>query len=108
MPWPTVIPTALIFSGAKMSLLLRQERFLGYTETIQFKQRELEIPLPFIPNSVLCPVTALNRYLCTVPNLPSSPLFIVNQDGSFRPLLAAHFNRLFKACINTARTFFIA
>ena len=84
-----------------MSLLLRQERFLGYTETIQFKQRELEIPLPFIPNSVLCPVTALNRYLCTVPNLPSSPLFIVNQDRSFRPLLAAHFNRLFKACINT-------
>ena len=71
------------------------------TKTIQFKQRELEIPLPFIPNSVLCPVTALNRYLCTVPNLPSSPLFIVNQDGFFRPLFAAHFNRFFKACINT-------
>ncbi|XP_068753335.1 uncharacterized protein, partial [Montipora capricornis] len=71
------------------------------TKTIQFKQRALEIPLPFIPNSVLCPVTALNRYLCTVPNLPSSPLFIVNQDGFFRPLFAAHFNRFFKACINT-------
>ena len=39
------------------------------TKTLQFKQRELEIPLPFIPNSVLCPVTALNRYLCTEPTV---------------------------------------
>ena len=70
------------------------------TKTIQFKQRVLEILLPFIPNSVLCPVTAL-KYFCTVPTLPSSPLFIVNQDGSFRPLLTAHFNQFFKACIST-------
>ena len=60
------------------------------TKTIQFKQRVLEILLLFIPNSVLHP--ALNNYFCTVPTLPSSPLFLVNQDGSFRPLLATHFN----------------
>ena len=71
------------------------------TKTIQFKQRVLEIPLPFIPNSVLCPVTALKYYFRTVPTLASSPLFIANHPGSFRPLLAAHFNRFFKACITT-------
>ena len=71
------------------------------TKTTQFKQRILEIPLPFIPNSVLCPVTALTNYFCTVPTLASSPLFIVNHGGSFRPLLATHFNRFFKACITT-------
>ena len=71
------------------------------TKTIQFKQRVLEIPLPFIPNSVLCPVTALNNYFCTVPTLASSPLFTVHHDGSFRPLLAAHFNQFFKACFTS-------
>ena len=73
------------------------------TKTIQFKQRVLEIPLPFIPNSVLCPVTALTNYFCTVPTLASSPLFIVTLGGSFRPLLATHYNRFFKTCITTVR-----
>ena len=35
------------------------------TKTIQFKQRVLDIPLPFIPNSILCPVTALKKYFCS-------------------------------------------
>ena len=71
------------------------------TKTIQFKQRVLEIPLPYIPNSVMCPVTALKQYFSTVPNFASSPLFMVNHSGSFKPILAAHFNRFFKSCITT-------
>ena len=71
------------------------------TKTIQFKPRVLEILLPFIINSVLCPVTALTNYFCTVPTLASSPLFIVNHGGSFRPLLDAHVNCFFKACVTT-------
>ena len=63
------------------------------TKTIQFKQRAQEIPLPFIPNSVLCPVTALQSYFRAVPSQASSPLFVVNHFGSLQPLLAAHFNR---------------
>ena len=59
----------------------------------------LEILLPFIPNSVLCPVTALTNYFCTVPTLANSPLFIANHGGSFRPMLTTHFNCFFKACI---------
>ena len=71
------------------------------TKTIQFTQRVLDIPLPFIPNSILCPVTALKKYFCTVPALDSSPLFIVHHGTSLKPILAAHFNRFFKSCITT-------
>ena len=71
------------------------------TKTIQFKQHVLDIPLPFIPNSILCPVTALKKYFCTVPALDSSPLFIVHHGRSLKPILAAHFNRFFKSCITT-------
>ena len=71
------------------------------TKTIQFKQRVLDIPLPFIPNSILCPVTALKKYFCTVFALDSSPLFIVHHGRSLKPILVAHFNRFFKSCIIT-------
>ena len=33
------------------------------TKTIQFAQRSLNIPLPVIPGSMLCPVTALRTHL---------------------------------------------
>lgn len=71
------------------------------TKTIQFKQRVLDIPLPFIPNSILCPVTALKKYFCTVHALDTSPLFIVHHCRSLKPILATHFNRFFKSCITT-------
>ena len=71
------------------------------TKTIQFKQHVLDIPLPFIPNSILCPVTALKKYFCTVPALDSLPLFIVQHGRSLKPILATHFNRFFKSCITT-------
>lgn len=46
------------------------------TKAIQFNQRALEIPLPLIPNSVLCPVSAFQTLLSIVPAPPSAPLFI--------------------------------
>ena len=69
------------------------------TKTIQFKQHALAIPLPFIPNSVLCPVTALQTYFHAVPSQASSPLFVVNHCDSLKPLLAAQFNRFLKSCV---------
>lgn len=63
------------------------------SKAIHFCQLFLEIPLPFVPNSVLCPLIALSRYLRSV------PLFVVLQGASLRPALAAHFNRFFKACV---------
>ena len=58
------------------------------TKTIQFKQRILPIPLPFSPNSPLCPVSALishfrlNRlassdFLFSVKSSPSLPLRLI-------------------------------
>ena len=44
------------------------------TKTLQFNQRILEIPLPLIPGSPLCPVSALRAYLQRVPAEPFSPL----------------------------------
>ena len=34
---------------------------ITHTETIQFRERQLEIPLPRIPCSPLCPVTTLQQ-----------------------------------------------
>lgn len=75
--------------------LLRQVRFF---ECIQPKLFNL-CSAPFIPNSVLCPVTALQNYFHAVPSQTDSPLFVVNHCGSLEPILAAHFNRLFKSCV---------
>ena len=68
------------------------------TKTIQFNQRALEIPLPLIPNSVLCPVSALQTLLSNVPAPLSAPLFIVQSGNCFKPILAHHFNRFLKSC----------
>ena len=39
---------------------------ITHTKTIQFRERQLEIPLPRIPGSPLCPVTVLQQYLASV------------------------------------------
>ena len=44
------------------------------TKTIQFAQRSLIIPLPVVPGSILCPVTALNTHL-NLKQVPASALF---------------------------------
>ena len=59
------------------------------TKTIQFKQHALAIPLPFIPNSVLCPVAQYFRLIFTQYLLARL----------VRPLLAAQFNRFLKSCV---------
>lgn len=48
---------------------------LRRTKTIQFGQRTLRIPLPAIPGSVLCPVTALSRLFSAVPGHPEDFAF---------------------------------
>ena len=49
---------------------------ITHTKTIKFRERQLEVPLPRIPGSPLCPVTALQQYLASVQLPPSSPLFV--------------------------------
>ena len=69
------------------------------TKTIQFKQKILEIPLPVIPNSILCPVTALTTYFTLVPASSNSPVFLAPHGSGFTPVLARHFN-LFR-CVSS-------
>ena len=71
------------------------------TKTIQFKQRCLVIPLPFIRDSPLCPVTALKNHL-EVNKLThedaSKPLFSVFTDRASNhvPLTYANFSAFIK------------
>ena len=69
------------------------------TKTLQFRERVLEIPLPFIPGSPLCPVTALRQYLASVSLPPHSPLFVTVSNGAYTPILARHYNAFIKASI---------
>ena len=50
--------------------------YVKSTKTIQFNERELSLPLPTVPNHVLCPVTALRHAFSMGPVLPGeTPLF---------------------------------
>ena len=69
------------------------------TKTIQFQQRVLEISLPYIPASPLCPVTALRAYLANSPRPDQSPLFGCRSRGSFQPILAHQYNAFIKASV---------
>ena len=52
------------------------------TKTIQFAQRSLNIPLPVIPGSILCPVAALHTHLKLNQVPASAPLFSVRASDS--------------------------
>ena len=52
------------------------------TKTIQFTQRSLNIPLPVIPGSILCPVAALHTHLKLNQVPASAPLFSVRASDS--------------------------
>ena len=69
------------------------------TKTIQFRQRTLEIPLPLIRGSPLCPVTALKQYLAHTPVSSQSPLFVSKSRGTYRPILAHQYNAFTKASV---------
>lgn len=49
--------------------------FVRATNTIQFQQRALTLPLPSIPGSRLCPVAALRHHLALNPGSGSTPFF---------------------------------
>ena len=70
------------------------------TKTIQFRERVLGIPLPRIPGSPLCPVTALEEYLASAQVPPRSPLFVCNEWGVNRPILAHQYNAFIKALLS--------
>ena len=73
---------------------------ITHTKTIQFRERVSAIPLPRIPGSPRCPVTALEEYLASVQLPPRSPLFVCNEWGVNRPILAHQYNAFIKALLS--------
>ena len=73
------------------------------TKTIQFKQRILSIPLPFIPNSPLCPVSALINHFGLNRLASSEFLFSVQSSRSSppRPITSRNFASFSSKAITT-------
>ena len=70
------------------------------TKTLQFTQRYLEIPLPMIPGSPVCPVSALPLYIHRVPAEPYLPLFGLYVNNQYRPILAHHYTSFIKRAVS--------
>ena len=57
------------------------------TKTIQYKERVLEVPLPFIHNECICPTSAMIRFLHMSRDVPNNmPLLSILQSGKIIPL----------------------
>ena len=69
------------------------------TKTIQFRQRALQIVLPFIPHSVLYPVSALKYHLANFTQTSRAPLFTIHTTTTFKPVTGHHFTKFLKFCI---------
>lgn len=68
-----------------------------WSKTIQYKQRELSIPICSIPGSILCPVQAFIRLSSMIPVSVNSPPFsYVNSSGACVPLTYSVFVRQFR------------
>ena len=97
-----LVPYKLSDIGDPQASFIPQGALLRITRTkkLQFRERVLEIPLPLIPGLSLCPVTALRQFLAHVPLSPSSPLFVCQSRGSFRPILAHQYNAFIKKSLS--------
>ena len=72
------------------------------TTTLQFKQRLLEIPVPIIPGSPLCPVSALRNYHSRFPPESHFPLFGLYISDEYQPILAHHYATFIqKSCFSS-------
>ena len=71
------------------------------TKTLQFNQRILEIPLPLIHGSALCPVSALRIYLQRVHAAPNLPLFGLYVNDQYHPILAHHYTSFLKKVVSS-------
>lgn len=67
---PKVITRAnLVFTSSGANI------HVSATKTIQCQQRSLILPIPVIPGSRLCPISALRRHFALNPGPVSAPLF---------------------------------
>lgn len=63
------------------------------TKTIQCRERVLEVPLPYIANSPLCPTSAILNLLGRTTSDEDKPLFVLDSNRGPRGLTAAQMRR---------------
>ena len=82
------------------------------TKTIQFKERDLLLPIPYLPRHPLCPTTALIAVLALLPTAPpSTPLFAYPAYDGLHVLTQAALSRHLKEhlrCIGVDPTVYSA
>ena len=72
-------------------------RCFRWSKTRQHRDRLLFVPLPSIPGSPLCPVSAILQYFALVPDPASAPFFCILRGGGLRPITHAIFTNSIKA-----------
>ena len=83
-----------------------KEKELFYLAATQIKTNRFEpvavnLPLPLIPNSPLCPTAALIRQLALIHNYPEAPLFsYAGKSGNAKPLTAAKFTKYLRLILS--------
>lgn len=83
---PKVITRAdLVFTSSGANI------HVSATKTIQCQQRSLILPIPVIPGSRLCPISALRRHFALNPGPVSAPLFSVSSGSGLVPITYKQF-----------------
>lgn len=73
-----------------------------WTKTIQFRERTLTCPLPFLPGHPLCPATALAQALRLSVSAPSaSPALMYKLNNNWCPMLYKPFLHKLKSLLQT-------
>lgn len=97
------------FTASPHTLLRQDVEFTDYglkvtirsSKTIQFREREVVIPIVASSKSLLCPVRWLKKYLLFVYVAPLSPLFV--NPNTQKPLLYNKFSARLKRAVKDAK-----
>ena len=73
---------------------------IKWSKTLQHHDRLLFVPLPSVPGSALCPVSAILQYFSLVPAPASAPFFCIPSNGSLRPVTHGVFTNSIKSLIS--------
>jgi len=73
---------------------------IRWSKTRQHREGILLVPLPLIPGSELCPVTAIRHYFSLVPAPSSLPFFCVPNGRRLSPLTSYTFANIFKKLVS--------
>lgn len=70
------------------------------SKTIQFKDRTFHVPLPYNRGHLLCPTSAVLKFLSLAGEIPNHmPLFSVRTQAGIRHLTQHHVRRKLSACL---------